>query len=584
MLRLLPFLLLPVLARAQGEIGYDQIVVVTAAVENYDGWDDLPGAKRDVELFQKALVGPWDAPVQVIHLDDSTASREGILEAIDQAATEAGKQPRSLLIFYFAGHGETYKGKGYIVPAGAKKGAFATWLSIDELKAASEGARAVPHQLFILGSCFGGTLIQRSSDRSVQELTEAETMAKWRQTELANTARVALAAGNDKQLLPDGGAQKGSTFGRALAAALRWSAKGRAADYNNDGCVDRYELAAYVSAHGKTASNSPRMGPLPDDDAGILALCKGRFDEPPKLSPFSPRRGNDPVGETPERPGLVHIPAGRFTMGSPVGEPGREGDETAHPVTLTRPFLMMRTEVTQGQWHKVMGNNPSGFPACGPTCPVEQVNWFEAASYANALSKSEALPACYTLRGCKGTAGKDLACDDADLVPGCNGYRLPTEAEWEYAARAGTQTALYTGPLTIKGQYHGPELDPIAWYGGNSGVGYAGARDCKPNDGWKDKQYPEQKTCGTHPVAGRRPNAWGLYDMLGNVWEWTGDWYADYDPAIDSDPSGPASGRFRVFRGGSWYSLAGWVRAANRLGRHPGVRNRSQGFRLVRRP
>jgi hypothetical protein len=284
-------LLLPIFARAQGEIGYDRIVVVTAAVELYDGWDDLPGAKRDVALFHEVIGGPWDAPVQVIHLDDATATKDGIMEALDQAATEMGGEPNSLLIFYFAGHGETYKGKGYIVPAGGEKGRFTTWLSIDELKSASEGARAVSHQLFILGSCFGGSLITRSRERTVQELTEAETLAKWRASELKIQARAALVAGNEKQELPDGTREKGSKFGRALADALRWSAKGRAGDYNGDGCVDRYELAAYVADHGKTAHNSPRMGPLPDDGAGILALCKGRFDRPPRVVAWGARRG-----------------------------------------------------------------------------------------------------------------------------------------------------------------------------------------------------------------------------------------------------------------------------------------------------
>ncbi|MEZ4464780.1 MAG: formylglycine-generating enzyme family protein [bacterium] len=231
------------------------------------------------------------------------------------------------------------------------------------------------------------------------------------------------------------------------------------------------------------------------------------------------------------------MPPGTFPMGSPPEEAGRDDDETLRPVTLTRALWVMESEVTQGQWIAVMGEpNPASFKACGPRCPVEQVSWLDAVAYANALSKKDGRSACYQV-------GKG----DADLLPGCTGYRLPTEAEWEYAARAGT-----AGPR------HGDAAD-VAWFDENSGG-------------------------TTHPVGQKRPNAWGLYDMLGNVWEWTGDWHTLDPPPPGPDPSGPPSGQSRVFRGGSWESDARRVRAANRFWWGPDVQNRIQGFRLVRRP
>ena len=228
--------------------------------------------------------------------------------------------------------------------------------------------------------------------------------------------------------------------------------------------------------------------------------------------------------------GYVRIEPGTFTMGSPTGEEGREDDESQHSVTITRAYCMKATEVTRGEWQAVMGSNPAWFKMCGPNCPVETVSWDDAVGYANALSRREGLPECY--------AGSTFA------GLGCKGYRLPTEAEWEYAARAGTTAATYGN------------LDSLAWYNENSG--YA-----------------------THPVGQKQPNPWGLYDMLGNVTEWTGDWYGDY-PGTVTDPTGPAAGSSRVIRGGSWDSDARGARAAFRSYRMPDFRQVNLGFRLSR--
>ena len=228
--------------------------------------------------------------------------------------------------------------------------------------------------------------------------------------------------------------------------------------------------------------------------------------------------------------GYVRIAPGTFTMGSPESEEGRFDEEIQHSVTITRAYCMKATEVTQGEWQAGTGSNPSEFKNCGASCPVENVDWDDAVGYANALSRREGLPECYS-----GLTFTGL---------GCRGYRLPTEAEWEYAARAGTTGATY-GKLEI-----------VAWYRDNAGE-------------------------TTHPVGQKQPNAFGLYDMLGNVWEWTGD-HPKKDSGAVTDPTGPATGSSRVFRGGSWYTYARYARAALRGNDAPGARSSVLGFRLSR--
>jgi formylglycine-generating enzyme required for sulfatase activity len=270
------------------------------------------------------------------------------------------------------------------------------------------------------------------------------------------------------------------------------------------------------------------------------------------------RRGGSAVKER----RWVLVEPGTFQMGSPTNEPGYQGNETRHAVVLTRRFLLQATEVTQGQWRAVLGTNPSGFSSCGDACPVEQVSWWGAVAYCNALSAAEGLEECYTLSGCSGTAGDGgYSCTGVTFAGlACGGYRLPTEAEWEYAYRAGTTTAFWSGGYQNPSDPYScaePALDAIAWYCGNSGD-------------------------ATHPVGGRAPNGWGLYDVAGNVWEWVWDWYGDYPTAQVTDPRGPASGASRVYRGGSWSGVAGLCRAADRFFVEPGARYVALGFRPSR--
>jgi len=244
------------------------------------------------------------------------------------------------------------------------------------------------------------------------------------------------------------------------------------------------------------------------------------------------------------------IKPGTFMMGSPSTEEGRDIDEYLHKVTLTKGFYMQTTEVTQGQWRKVMGSNPSHFDRCGDNCPVENVSWIDVQKFMTKLKNKD---------------GKN--------------YALPTEAEWEYACRAGSKKAIYTGNLQITGLNSGPQLDPIAWYGGNSCASYRGATECSE---WSGTQYKCQH-CGVQPVARKKPNAWGLYDMLGNVWEWTSDWYNNIpdDASYVTNPKGPPAGTHRIIRGGSWFSGAAHCRSAFHDRSKPNVPSNGVRVRLI---
>ena len=248
---------------------------------------------------------------------------------------------------------------------------------------------------------------------------------------------------------------------------------------------------------------------------------------------------------------FVCVGAGDFVMGSPEGEAGRRTDEVQHGVRISQAFWMGKHEVTQGQWEAVMGSNPSEFKGCGARCPVENVSWDDAEEFIRRLNERET-----------GTG---------------NRYRLPTEAEWEYAARAGSTGATPEGDLRILGQHNAPVLDGQAWYGGNSGASYPGAWFCD----WEERQY-ESERCGTHPVGQKRANGWGLHDMLGNVAEWTADWYWWYPTDSETDPQGPGTGSYRVFRGGGFNYYARRVRVASRHYETPDARHSYRGLRVVR--
>ena len=227
---------------------------------------------------------------------------------------------------------------------------------------------------------------------------------------------------------------------------------------------------------------------------------------------------NDPLAGT-----FILVKGGTFTMGCTSEQSGcYDNEKPTHQVTLSNYYLG-ETEVTQAQWRAVMGSNPSRFSGCD-ACPVEQVSWNDVQDFISQLNNRS----------------------------GGSRYRLPTEAEWEYAARGGSQSRGY--------QYAGSNyLDEVAWYDDNSGN-------------------------KTHSVKSKKSNELGLYDMSGNVWEWCSDWYGSYSSGSQTNPAGASSGSYRVSRGGSWYYDPAGCRVARRLNFTPDYRNGNLGFRLARTP
>ncbi len=243
-----------------------------------------------------------------------------------------------------------------------------------------------------------------------------------------------------------------------------------------------------------------------------------------RAMPAPPTRREPVTGMT-----LVRLPAGKFLMGSPPGEIGRESGETPHRVRLTRAFEIGQTEVTQDQWARVMGTQPAHFRDCGGGCPVESVSWYEVQEF---LARLSALSGSV--------------------------FRLPTEAEWEYACRAGTTTPFSTGHDLTTAQ---------ANYDGRYPYGSA------PRG--LDRARPT--AAATFPA-----NPWGLFDMHGNVWEWCADEFCPYGDGEAVDPLGACGSPRRVIRGGSWYFNAESARSALRYTHRPADRGFSLGFRVVR--
>ncbi|MDE6259378.1 MAG: SUMF1/EgtB/PvdO family nonheme iron enzyme [Oscillospiraceae bacterium] len=252
---------------------------------------------------------------------------------------------------------------------------------------------------------------------------------------------------------------------------------------------------------------------------------------------------------------FILINGGTFQMGSPDSEAWRSEDETAHTVTVS-DFYISKFELTQAEYQAAMGRDPSFFT--GDDLPVENISWMDAIHYCNTRSTQEGLTPAYTVNG------QSVSWDQS-----ANGYRLPTEAEWEYACRAGTETPFNTETSISADEAnywgHYPYLIEDNYFS-------QGNLETKPG------VYRQT----TVAVGSFEPNAWGLYDMHGNVGEWVWDWYGSYDTAAQTDPTGPVSGTRRVYRGGGWNDFAKNLRSAYRATLPPDSASFNLGLRLVR--
>jgi len=256
---------------------------------------------------------------------------------------------------------------------------------------------------------------------------------------------------------------------------------------------------------------------------------------------------------------FIRIQGGTFVMGSPANELGHSDNEFQHQVTVSS-FYIGEYEVTQKEYKKIMGKNPSSFSSFnGDNLPVENVSWYDAIEYCNKRSQKEGLTPVYTINKLKKDPNNQNSNDKVKWIvtwnKNANGYRLPTEAEWEYACRAGMNTAFNNNNDDYA---NSTSVSEVAWYINNTNL-------------------------RTHDVGMKDANAWGLYDMHGNVWEWCWNWYGDYSSEAQTDPMGASSGFFRVSRGGGCDSSAEQVRSAYRSNNiNPNYTNGNLGFRVVR--
>lgn len=256
-------------------------------------------------------------------------------------------------------------------------------------------------------------------------------------------------------------------------------------------------------------------------------------------------------------PVMIPIPLGNFTMGSPPGEPGRSEDEPAHSVTLTYPYEIAEAEVTQAEWLMVMGwlDGESGADR-----PVTHITWFDAVEFCNRLSARDGYSRPYSLAEIQ-REGNHITRAEVVWLPDSSGYRLPTEAEWEFACRAGTKTAFFSGEIQeLTCLPLDESLDPSGWYCGNS-------------------------SGSSKAIRIKAANPWGLHDVHGNAFEWCYDWYGPYDTTGTEpilNPSGPRQGESRVIRGGSFDVDPPSCRSAFRLYHRPGSVNADTGLRLAR--
>ena len=358
---------------------------------------------------------------------------------------------------------------------------------------------------------------------------------------------------------------------QAVAKAMAFDSEDRyaSADSFAEALVDFIEPPPTRVFIGAEQSETPLLESGADEEAPT-----GVFDEASRANALSalvpqslpPAQASSLLETREDQPRLpvsseqgVVIAPGEFEMGSPSSEPGRWDDETLHMVVLANPLLVQPKGVTQDEFVEVMGYNPAHFK--GGDRPVEQVSWFEVVAFCNRLSTRAGLEQAYVLSEERGKPGDDEYWADVEWRGlDSPGWRLPTEAEWEHFCRAGTKTATYQGDLEsgkLKWEQPNTVLDHIGWFGGNS---------------WDT----------THDVGLKAQNSWGVFDTLGNVWEWVWDWYGEYPAGVVPDPCGSRRGPGRVIRGGCFSNYARSCRAATRSWAVAGHHYPDTGFRIVR--
>ncbi len=437
-------------------------------------------------------------------------------------------EPDDLIIFYFSGHGITDKktNRGYLIPSDASnKKVFQSSISIEEIVTQIK-SKGIKKSILMLDACRNEL---QDGKKSVGGGIDGLSSKIFQNAEVSAT----FYSTRDSYFSYEDHESDYGVYTRFLMEGIKGGGDLQEYGGNGDGVVSFKELQNFVgiAVDEWSLRNKKKQKPLTKftreifGDIAVSLVNKMPIKDikvsvqPGKLPSSADNKNfKNSIGME-----FALIPIGSFDMGCSSGDTDCESDESPqHKVTLTRSFYLGIYEVTQGQWNAIMGNNPSYFPKCGENCPVEQVSWDEIQIFIQKLNSKE----------------------------GTNTYRLPTEAEWEYAARAGTKTRYYWGN-TIDSSY--------LYYEGSSGK-------------------------GTHQVGQKKPNGFGLYDMSGNVWEWVQDIFDEsyYKNSSSTHPGGADLGTYRVSRGGSWYNDSRMNRISYRNNHTPDYRFYNLGFRIAK--
>jgi formylglycine-generating enzyme len=476
----------------------------------------LSSAVNDATEVSRVLSGRYGFKAKLL----LNATRKDILSTINEFRKKLNEGDSFLI--YYAGHGEYDKtaDKAYWLPVDAVKDDPVDWIMADDITSNVKRILA-KHVIIIADSCYSGALTRSSTMDLGRKGNRDAFVAKMAQRQ----SRTLMASGGSEPVADAGGRGNHSIFAYALLSALK----------DADNTIFTAEELFHGRVKAIVAGRSDQVPQYSDirnsgHEAGDFVFqvaLAGGIEESYESASDARIYGGATVystgGDTYIDPttgmDFVFVKGGCFQMGDTFVD-GKRDEKPAHEACVD-DFSIGKFEVTQAQWEAVMSGNPSLFKQCGGNCPVEQVSWNDIQAFIGKLNSQ---------------TGKT--------------YRVPTEAEWEYAARSGGKDEKYSG---------GNDIDSVAWYDKNSGG--------RP-----------------HPVGRKQPNGLGIYDMSGNVWEWCSDWYGGnyYKTSPKDNPQGPSSGRGRVLRGGSWCSNAADARAALRGRYGPGSRNNRGGFRLVR--
>ncbi|MBF0588280.1 MAG: SUMF1/EgtB/PvdO family nonheme iron enzyme [Magnetococcales bacterium] len=539
---------------------YEESHALVIGIDRYSaGWPRLSNAVKDAEQVAAELE---QRGFQVTLKRDLNAA--ALKEAMERFFILKGENPNARLLVWFAGHGTTEHGEGYLIPADAPLPRAGTRFRLKALSLRRMGeyvrqARS-KHLFAVFDACFAGTIFEGVRSAPPPAITRV-TAAPVRQF---------LTSGDANQEVSDDG-----RFRRYFLEALRGQ---RRADANRDGYLTASELGMYLTDRVSNLTRNrqtPRYGKLrdPDYDRGdFVFLLPDTAASPPK-SPMRPvarqiaaslPRGPESCWSRPQAGKMcreplvgmafVWIPKGRFTMGSPPGEKGRKRDEGPQHSVALDGFWMARHEVTNGQLRQFHAGHDSGHykghALNGEQQPAVRVSWEQASAFAAWLTEHSA------------SETQDPR------------YRLPSEAQWEYAARAGSRTA----------RFWGDDPDDACLFANVGDRAFKkGFQNLYPN---KPIHNCDDGHIVSAPVGRFKPNRWGIFDMLGNVWEWTRDHYKPtaYDQHRRRNPviiSGDPNAE-RVDRGGGYRFSPENVRAADRDGDQPGLKNNALGFRLMR--